>query len=146
MDKETWDDILTNGAYLSELDWIATDKTGQIGIFSAIMDAPIPKQIRHSFELFKELQELIAKLPENSTTNQVITNSGDFSCWLKYSRKGLFAFDFQDVHRIDKLNQYDLIATPSPPLNIKDLKLKKELIIIIPQFDCNFGLGNLKND
>ncbi len=145
MDKETWNVIIKNGAYSHELDWIAQDNLGQIAIFSAIMEAPIPEIVGKSYELYSELELIINRLSEKSKAEPIIKNDGNISDWLEYSKKGLFAFDFQDVHREkkDKLEHYDLISIPSNPIYIRDLKLKKEIESIIPKIDCNFREGNV---
>ncbi|MCK8520407.1 hypothetical protein M0D21_02445 [Aquimarina sp. D1M17] len=148
MDKETWNEIIKNGAYSHELDWIAQDNLGQIAIFSAIMEAPIPKVIGKSYALFSELELIINQLTEKGNAEPITKNNRNISDWLEYSKKGLFAFDFQDVHREkqDKLEHYDLISIPSNPIYIHDLKLKKEIEGIIPKIDCNFQEGNVSNE
>jgi hypothetical protein len=42
MNRSTWDDLIRDGAYSQELDWFAVDSKGQLGIFTATMNAPIP--------------------------------------------------------------------------------------------------------
>ena len=144
MTKTEWNNILTYGAYESELEWFAMDKNGYLGMFTAIMNAPIAEQIKKSFELYTKLKNIINNLPNTSSALQIIKGDGDFSDWLNYSQKGLFSFDYQDIHRVEKLDQYDLVSQPSKPISIDELDIEKQLIEIVPQLGCSFQEGNLK--
>jgi hypothetical protein len=143
MTKETWREIIIDGAYSQEFDWFASDRNGNLGIFSAIMNAPIPESIKVSYENYIKVEEIISSLPK-STSHILTTNeNGNFSDWISYAEKGLFAFDFQDVHRTKNeiKNQYDLIAKPFQPILVND---KHILFDIIIKLDCDFSCGDLK--
>lgn len=148
MDREIWTNIINEGAYSYELDWIAVDICGQVGVFTAIMNAPIPTKIAKSYDLYNQLMSTISGLNERCSAIRITPNNGDLSDWDMYARKGLYAFDYQDVHRKDqdKLNQYDLISKPSAPIHIEELELNNQLISIIPRLKCDFRDGGVLNE
>jgi hypothetical protein len=148
MDKEIWTNIINEGAYSNELDWIAIDTCGQVGVFTTIMNAPIPTEIGKSYDLYIQLMSIISGLNERCSAIRITPNNGDLLDWDVYARKGLYAFDYQDVHREqkDKRNQYDLISKPSAPLHIEELDLNNLLISIIPKINCDFRDGDVLNE
>jgi hypothetical protein len=133
-------------AYSQELDWLAVDNKGQLGVFTAVMDAPIPDKVKSSFENYLDLRERIELTLK--TTSAIVTTreKGDFSEWISYADKGFFAFDFQDVHRTDKKNQYDLIARPARPLTIDQLHLPSLLADSLAKVDCDFSDGDITTE
>lgn len=146
MTKEIWDEIVRDGAYVQELDWYAIDHSGNLGIFSAAMHAPIPGKVKKSYDNYIELKLLINSLPKSTSYILRTTEQGNFSDWITYAEKGLFAFDFQDVHRSTTKNQYDLIVQPMVPLNLKDANIPTNLLDTFFQFDCDFLQGDLKTE
>ena len=146
--KKTWTESVKSGAYTQELDWFAIDQRGQVGVFSAINEAPIPCQVGTSYELFKELESVILGLPKICDAQLISQANGNLSDWLNYSRKGLFAFDYQDVHRSieNKLKQYDLISVPSKALHASELNLSEAFKAVIPVLDCDFSDGDISNE
>jgi hypothetical protein len=146
MNRDTWDNLTKDGAYSQELDWLAVDNKGQLGIFTAVMNAPIPDKVKSSFENYKDLRQRIELTPKTTEAIVVTREKGDFSDWTAYADKGFFAFDFQDIHRTDKKNQYDLIAKPARPLTIDKLQLPSLLVDSLAKLDCDFGDGDLTTD
>ena len=146
MNRKTWDDIIKYGAYSQELDWFAFDNKGNLGVFTAVMNASIPEKVKSSFENYLQLKHEFELLPK--ITNAVLETSeqGDLTDWIGNAEKGLFAFDFQDIHRMIKKNQYDLIARPATPLNLKDLNITSDLLSSITKLECDFRDGNLKTE
>jgi hypothetical protein len=143
MTKETWEEIIKDGAYSQEFDWFALDRNGNLGIFSAIMNAPIPESIKASYENYIKVEEIISSLPK-STSHILTTNQkGNFTDWIAYAEKGLFAFDFQDVHRKESeiKNQYDLVAKPLTPIVVNEKHILFDFTI---KLDCTFSSGDLK--
>jgi hypothetical protein len=143
MNRDTWNLLIKDGAYAQELDWLAVDNKGQLGIFTAVLNAPIPDQVKSSFEIYEDLRQIIEGIPGSTTAIVVTRDKGDFSDWTAYAEKGLFAFDFQDIYRTVKKNQYDLIAMPTRPLTIAELHLTPLLADGLTKLDCDFGDGDL---
>ena len=146
MTKDTWEEIINYGAYTQELDWYAIDKNGNLGIFSAIMLAPVPEKVKQSYDDYMGLKKLITSLPKSTSFILTTIEQGDFTDWTSYAEKGLFAFDFQDVHRSIAKNQYDLIARPALPLNFRDINIPTNLLDILVKLDCDFSNGDIKTD
>lgn len=78
MNRNTWDDLIRYGAYSQELDWLAVDNKGQLGIFTSIMNAPIPDKVKSSFETYHELRQRIESTPK-STSAIVVTREKETS-------------------------------------------------------------------
>ena len=146
MTKETWEEIIRDGAYAQELDWYAIDSKGNIAMFSAIMNAPIPNKVKKSYDNYIGLRQLINSLPKSTSFVLTTTEQGNFSDWTSYAEKGLFAFDFQDVHRTIVKNQYDLIARPILPLNFRDINIPTNLLDALVKLDCDFLKGDLQTE
>ncbi|WP_160342072.1 hypothetical protein, partial [Escherichia coli] len=68
-----------------------------------------------------------------------------YADWKHYAELGLFAYDNQDVHRIDedKKHQYDIIFRPNIPLHLSQISGLNGYLNIIPRFDLTFG-DNIK--
>lgn len=143
MNRDTWDNLIKDGAYSQELDWLAVDNKGQLGIFTAVMNAPIPDKVKLSFENYENLRQRIKSTPKTTEAMVVTREKGNFGDWIAYADKGFFAFDFQDIHRTAKKNQYDLIAKPKRPLTIDELHLPSLLADSLPKLDCDFSDGDL---
>lgn len=135
---EQWDAVI-NQSYQVEFDWIGIDSLDQIAIFSSFNKGHIPHIVKSSFELYKQLFALIDKFPRFTTAVLVTKENGVFNDWLVYSQKGLYAFDYQDVHRENKFNQYDLISKPVAPLIINQVKNIELYLSIIPRFNLVFN-------
>lgn len=137
MTNEIWNAI-KNQAYDLEFDWFGIDKTGQISVFSSFNRGYVPKKFLLSLEKYLKLQQLILDLPKITTAKIYTQEKGNFSDWISYSEKGIFGFDYQDAHRVDKINQYDLITKPSKSLVVKNIKSISYLMDVIPIFDLTF--------
>jgi hypothetical protein len=146
INRDTWDHLIKDGAYSQELNWLAVDNKGQLGIFTSLMNAPIPDKVKSSLENYEDLRKRIELISKTTTAIVVTKEKGNFSDWTAYADKGLFAFDFQDVHRATKKNQYDLIARPVKPLTIGELHLPSLLADSVTKLDCDFGDGDVTTD
>ena len=146
MTKEIWDEIIKNGAYIQELDWFATDINGNIGVFSAVMNAQIPESVKASYDNYIRLNRWIESLPLFTSAILTTSEAGDFSSWILYAEKGLFAFDFQDIHRLKPKKQYDLIARPVNPLNINNLVISVDTLAAFAKLDCDFASVNISTE
>lgn len=137
MNNETWNAV-RNQSYDLEFDWFGIDKIGQISAFSSFNRAYVPKKAISSLEKYLQLQKLIIDLPNFTTAKIHTTEKGNFSDWISYSEKGIFGFDFHDVHRINKINQYDLITKPNEPLLVSSIDKINYLMDAIPVFNLIF--------
>jgi len=144
-DQREWKSLKDNNDY-AEFDWFGIDRVGNIGMFCSFGIGPVPKIVWSSLELYNELYEIIENLPEVTQPQLVYKGNGYFTDWLAYASKGLFAYDYHDIHRTKKLKQYDLIAVPDNPTKIEDLMLSQKLINYIPKLRVEFPvIGNIEN-
>lgn len=97
-----------------EFDWYCLDRRG----FVAVLTTAGRGHISESFfqTSVHEYNVIITALVSRETCKavRVTAESGNFSDWQFYAQHGLFAFDFQDVHRTSARarNGYDLIYKP----------------------------------
>lgn len=142
---QQWEAIVNN-SYAIEFDWIGTNHIGHTAVFSSYNTGYIPEKVKTSFELYSQLDHLIQAMPKYTIPKLFTKETGNFKDWLSYAAKGLFAFDYQDIHRKQKIDRYDLIAQPTTPLS--NLKGIEKFINIIPTFnlvfDENISIEQLK--
>ena len=141
-DTSTWKDIV-NQTYDIEFDYIAIDKHFQIAVLSTFNRAYTPSCVTKSFDLFLLLDHFIDTL--SKSTNAVYArqdNKGkNFNDWQTYGELGFFAYDNQDVHRLNEkeLKQFDIIYKPITPLLSTQLVGLNKFSEIIPRFNLTFG-------
>lgn len=138
MNQEMWDAVI-NKTYNLEFDWFGIDRIGQISAFSSFNSGFIPSQAILSLQKYSALEKIIKDLPKVSKAKLCTNCKGDFSDFVSYSEKGLFSYDYQDVHRQAKMNCYDLISQPEKPINITNVQGLDCLLEIIPIFDLVFN-------
>lgn len=104
-----------------EFDWFALDIRGHLAVFTTAGMGPVPAVIWANREKFYLLETAISGLVESDTFKKVLTAPGNHVHWFDFARKGLFAFDYHDVHRTNRLYGYDLIAQPGNPVPASQL-------------------------
>ena len=130
---------MLNQSYDLEFDWFGIDKNHQVAIFSTFNRGYIPRDFFNSLGEFQKLQSIINSLSLNSQAKQITKYVGDFSDWLRYSTKGLYAYDYQDIHRSTKMNEYDIISIPEKPLLLLENLELKNMMPVLPKFNLIFG-------
>ena len=136
LDNEMWECILNrSGAF--EFDWFGADRTGRIAVFSSVSQAYIPDCVTQSHALYLALYDQIMNWPNRSHAIKVSKAAGALDDWENYSKKGLFAYDYQAVHGHSSPDQYDLLFKPESPVLIGAVDLTKYKSII-PRFDLEF--------
>jgi hypothetical protein len=123
---------------LIEFDWFALDSIGQIGIFSSGTTGYIPEKVFSSYDKYIGLALLLDALRASTIDLVVTKESGRTGHWRNWARRGLFAYDYYDVHRKVKLDRYDLIAAPGKPLLMYSIEIR-EFNEIIPRFNITFS-------
>ncbi len=147
--KEDWEHHIVRDYDLREFDWFAIDRNWYPGVLSRVGIGYVPDSVKASYEDYLDIWETISSLPEISKAKQVSKGPGTYDDWLDYARKGLFAFDFQDIHRKEKTHRYDLLAKPLNYLPVQSMDIPQEIIEKIPVFDLSFpevGEGILESD
>lgn len=137
INEELWHAIISH-SYDIEFDWIGIDNTENLGIFSSFNRGWIPKLTISSFEKYQKLASIINNLPFTTKATQFTSEKGHFRDWIEYSKKGIFAFDYQDIHRTEKFDRYDLISLPKIPIKLNQLNDCDSIIDILPRFNLPF--------
>jgi hypothetical protein len=142
MNPAQWQNII-NRTYSVEFDWFAIDKNGHVGVFSSLNQAPIPNAVLQTLEVYQKQAEAIALLPK--TGKAKLFFGGNLNDWKRYAENGLFAYDYRDAHRSNKLNHYDLVAIPSKPISVQCLPVDiiKSFVVIDLEFGNNIPFEHL---
>lgn len=126
-----------------EFDWFCVDRHGFMAVLTTAGRGHIPESFFQTSA--QEYNVIIGVLASRQTCNgmRVTTESGKFSDWELYARHGLFAFDFQDVHRPSSLarNGYDLIYKPVRPAHRSELP--ESMRHCLPVFETDFSTIDL---
>lgn len=126
-----------------EFDWFARDQEGQLAVLTSAGKGCIPKRVfAGSVEAYNGF---VAAIASRAISQAVLVSkeSGRFHDWREYAEHGLFAYDFQDVHRSSAKERggYDLIFRPSVPATILDLP--EHVMTCLPVLDVAFGASDL---
>lgn len=120
--EDYWAALEKAGTNLGEeFDWFAVDLSGFLAVFSNAGRGPVPASVWANRVPYNALVEACAKLPTAFAIEKVFEGSGTYSDWWNYAARGLYAFDFQDVHRTKPLRAYDLMARPQLPIRANEL-------------------------
>ncbi len=100
-----------------DVEWVAVDRYGRVGIFTTGGVGPIPRAYLRAPELLQQLSEALWQLPERTEASLLtkVLRPDDF---VAFARRGLFAFDWADVHRVTgRSGRYEIQARPLVPLS-----------------------------
>jgi len=126
-----------------EFDWFCLDQAGHVGVFCSAGSGPVPEAVfQGGVERYNELLAFLSAR-EQLGAELVFNGRENYQDWERYAKYGLYAFDFQDVHRSSakKRHGYDLIYRPKQPLMASELPedLRAALLVV----GVVFGEGNL---
>jgi hypothetical protein len=127
--------------YHEDLEWLGVDRDGLIARFTTGGLGPVPKVVLASWSQQQALQEAICRLTSESDA-EVMTKIGNPQDFRLCAERGLFAYDWSDVHRTDAeaLGSYELMARPTKPLAMASvLKLVRDAQEILPRFSVAFS-------
>lgn len=115
---------LDGSYYPSHLDlaWVAVDRSGRIGVFTTGGAGPIPMVFLREGTALDLVNDLIGTLPARSgfSLTTEVPRPDDF---IAFARKGLFAFDWADVHRTrDHAGRYEIQARPTVPAYLGEVR------------------------
>lgn len=111
--------------YPFEIDcvWIASDRDGHVGAFVTGGVGPIPAKALNDDELsIEELEEEICRLPKVSRSHLIfsVKRPDDF---IAIAERGIFVYDWRDIHRTiyEYSYAYEPIASPESPIKVDAL-------------------------
>lgn len=120
--------------------WLATDRDGHVGVFVTGGIGPIPVLTLDPERISIEyIEGRIYELPVVSKARLVVTlkRPDDF---VDFAQRGLFAFDWTDVHRTrsEAIYAYEQIAVPETPIKVVDLPPEMAALVIGIALDIAF--------
>jgi hypothetical protein len=124
---------MTDRPYPEGLDyvWLALDAKGHLGAFTTAGVGPIPLQaLNNEVGPIDCLEDAVLELPKISEA-RLLATSGDLSSFVALAERGLFVYDWDDVHqtRQNRTNKYELQVAPHNPLRAGSLP--KELALFV---------------
>lgn len=118
--------------------WLAVDAIGQVALFITGGEGHVPETAIASTEI---AEEATLSLPETSDCNLLVTLVRPDN-FIAFARRGLFAYDWSDVHRpiSQSLGGYELQARPFRPLQLTELPaFMQDLAASTKLSDVTFG-------
>src|SRR5687767_12160860 len=99
-----------------DLAWLATDSAGLVGAFLTGGAGPVPAAAMATIDA---AEETALTLPETSGC-ELRVSVADPSSYVALANRGLFVYDWSDVHRTtaETSNVYELVAAPTIPLRL----------------------------
>ncbi len=116
------------------------DKFGSLASFTTAGVGPIPKELVRRFpKEFRYTEERIIDLPVISKSILHV-EMNDPSSFIDIAKRGIYVFDWSDVHMRQKyaLDAYELTVTPLQPLKAQSLPQNLEIftdLIAFPDED-----------
>lgn len=103
--------------------WMATDNRGYVGAFVTAGIAPIPQlALEPKGIAIEDIEAHICELPVISEV-QVFTSVPRPDDFVAMAKRGIFVYDWSDIHRISgqSIGAYELMATPHTPITVHNL-------------------------
>src|SRR4051812_18313598 len=101
-----------------DYEWFALDEDGYIAAFTTAGIGPIPKAVLVSHVAEDALDEFIARLPTRGAATMLVSlpRPDDY---VAFAKRGLFAYDWDDVHRpfSERREVYGIVSRPASPIH-----------------------------
>lgn len=98
-----------------DLVWVAVDSRGRLAALITAGQGPIAEAALPTLDV---VGAWLDDLPDRCGASPADAHEA----FTTYGRKGVFVFDWSDVHRADMaLNAYELMAAPETPITILDI-------------------------
>jgi len=106
----------------TDLVWLAADADGLLAAFVTAGEGPIPATALESALTEPGLEAQLLHLPVSSS-HQLLTDVPNPTSFIELSQRGLFVFDWTDVHRMlrEATHKYELVCRPDRPLSVSEL-------------------------
>lgn len=102
-----------------DLIWLAVDASGVVGAFITAGEGPIPASALPAAVGEPPLESQVLDLPTICLATLLVTVPIATS-FMELAKRGLFVFDWSDVHRsaIQATGTYELVCVPSHPIAV----------------------------
>lgn len=101
-----------------ELDWLARDEAGQVGLFSTGGQGPVPRVVVDHLAAVETAIRRLPSLPVLGPCAESPGGGGNFESWIEPSRRGFYGFDWGPV----PVGPYARITVPSRVLMVDDIE------------------------
>src|SRR5579859_6928391 len=104
--------------------WLAADPTGHLAAMITAGEGPIPAcLLAHDLEAMN-IEETLLDLPIIGEA-QLSVQVPDPSSFLALSMRGLFVYDWTDIHRMhaEARRAYELVSSPSTCIGVQNLSI-----------------------
>lgn len=106
----------------SDVLWMAIDPRGQVAAFLTAGEGPAAGgAFTGALDIFEVEDALLSLGPRGQA--KLLVEAPDLSSYVALAERGLWVYDWQDVHRVraDCLDAYEIAATPTQPIFVADL-------------------------
>ncbi|HWJ10177.1 MAG TPA: hypothetical protein VNS46_12425 [Nocardioides sp.] len=110
-----------------DVEWVAIDSVGRVGVFTTGGAGPIPRAYLERAELRGEIRAAVWAMPER-TESVLLVRMPRPDDYEAFARRGFFAFDWRDVHRVSaRSGRYEIQARPRAPAEFDEAEWPAEL-------------------
>lgn len=105
--------------------WLATNLSGQLAAMITAGEGPIPENVlAHDFDVM-DIEGALLDLPVIGEA-RLIEQLPDPSSFLALSQRGLFVYDWTDLHRThaEAVRSYELVSVPSVQASLRALPVE----------------------
>jgi hypothetical protein len=105
--------------YGFDVGWIATDRNGHVGIFITAGRGPIPTRILDKGDVrVGDIEGIILDFLPRLSDYRLLINVPRPDSFIEFAARGLFVFDWTDIHRSSGslLCAYEPVAVPLTPI------------------------------
>lgn len=101
-----------------ELDWLAVDLNGHVGLFSTGGQGPVPRLVVVHLAQVEAAVRRLTELPILGPCAESPSGGGTFEFWIEPCRRGLFGFDWGPV----PVGPYARFTVPSRAVQIGEIE------------------------
>jgi len=115
----------------SDVEWVAVDRAGRVGVFTTGGTGPIPRAYLQSQGAFELIHDALWAMPERTQSEMLVhvPRPDDFEA---FARRGFFAFDWADVSRVSEASGlYEAQARPAVAVEFDELEWPEEVRQIV---------------
>lgn len=100
-----------------DLVWLASDGSGMVGAFITAGEGPIPVSALSAAVEEPDLESQVHRLPVICQAT-LLVNVPVATSFLALAKRGLFVFDWRDIHRssAEATGMYELVCVPERPI------------------------------
>ncbi len=128
-----------------DVGWLSRDKDGFLALFITAGEGPIPLSIVQCTSMPVIQSEELLLEEASHCSFELFSNAPDPTSFSEIAKRGVFVFDWDDVHRSNKnkLGKYVLVASPVKPKPVVDFpKIISEIAELSPLEDEIFKSSN----